>query len=109
MVAAAALFLGCNNNNGSSCDKQTGTSHACIDLAISGSVPSAYWDQLRSQCVQNGGTVVSACSHVGAVGGCSTTTVSGGFTEVLVTWAYAGDPAQLMAACAQNKGVWENP
>ncbi len=84
-----------------SCDFP-GSQHVCLDYSC------ATLDDTPSKCTAAGGTLVSACGHDGAVGGCTILlTRAGGCTRT--EWDYYGMTSTIMQSCAAGDGTYRTP
>lgn len=105
VLAAAVVLLGvaCGGVGGGtvSCTEGTGTSMACVEYNWSGGLYSDIWS---SACTQNGGTAGTACSHVGAVGGCKVTVTVSSSSLSTTAWYYSGTASTLQTACTNQSG-----
>jgi hypothetical protein len=83
-----------------------GGGHTCTDSVYT-NIPKSLFETSKTQCTMLTGTVVTACDHTGAVGGCTKTEVKNGITAVTTTWQYAGTVSSVMAVCASAaEGPW---
>ncbi len=107
MVGAVLLVgaMGCGGDSGGggtySCDFTTGGTHSICWTFDFGSLPGQAQDAYKSACSSAaGGMSVSSCPTTGAVGTCSYSYSSAGYTFTEKYTFYTGTAANDMAACS---------
>jgi hypothetical protein len=87
----------------------TGGAKTCVEYSIpSGTSAEAIQGQ-NDACTSAGGIASSACSHVGADGGCRVKSTAPGANQTVTTWVYAGNAANEKLACTSNGQTWIAP
>lgn len=85
------------------CDFAPDGGHTCTDYVYT-NIPLGLFETAKTQCAALNATVLAACDHTGAVGGCTKTETKNTITTVTTTWQYTGTPTSVMALCATQAG-----
>ncbi len=109
LCAIAAGLSACGNPESGvyACDIPGNGEHKCVEYAWSGGQqPTGDWE---NQCQMSNGHEVAACSHTGAVIGCSTANQAAKIVVTFTVWWYYGTADSLQAACAAIGGTFQKP
>jgi hypothetical protein len=88
------------------CTMGSGTSKTCVEYSgLSGEAIQGQNDA----CTSSGGVASSACSHVGADGGCRVKSTAAGASQTVTTWLYGGNGDTEKLACTSNGQTWIAP
>ena len=84
----------------------TGSTKTCVEYSgLSGEAVQGQHDT----CTNDGGIASSACSHVGADGGCRVKSTAAGTSQTVTTWLYTGNGDTEKLACTSNGQTWIAP
>jgi hypothetical protein len=88
------------------CTMGAGTGKTCVEYSgLSGEAVQGQHDA----CTSSGGVASSACSHVGADGGCRVKSTAAGTSQTVTTWLYTGNADTERLACTSNGQTWIAP
>ena len=108
-IALIAIIVACacgSSENTVACTTGSGTGKTCVEYSgLSGEAMQGQKDA----CTSNGGVASSACSHVGADGGCRVKSTAAGTSQTVTTWLYAGNGDTEKLACTSNGQTWIAP
>jgi hypothetical protein len=111
-VALFSIAAACGDSSSTAtvaCTMGTGGAKTCVEYSIpSGTSAEAIQGQ-NDACTSAGGIASSACSHVGADGGCRVKSTAPGANQTVTTWVYAGNAANEKLACTSNGQTWIAP
>ena len=109
-LVAIITACGCDGSGSTvACTMGSGSAKTCVEYSIpSGASAEAIQGQ-NDTCVSAGGVASSACSHVGADGGCRVKSTVPGAEQTVTTWVYAGNATNEKMACTSNGQTWIAP
>jgi hypothetical protein len=111
-ICLVAIIAACGDSGSGAtvaCTNGSGSAKTCVERSIpSGASAEAIQGQ-NDACVSAGGVASSACSHVGADGGCRVKSTAPGAEQTVTTWLYAGNANNERMACMSNGQTWIAP
>jgi hypothetical protein len=111
-IALVSVFAACGGATSEAtvaCTTGSGSTKTCVEYSIPSSTSAEAIQGQNDACLSAGGVASSACSHVGADGGCRVKSTASGATQTVTTWVYAGNAANEKLACTSNGQTWIAP
>jgi hypothetical protein len=125
ILCSVILPVGCDSGDGADsadggeggsaslgCDVNVNNTHVCTAYWFPVEPPAGTLAEVQALCSAHDGSMVSNCSHTGALGGCQQTTTADGYDETEIVWYYSGTVGDAKTACTNTdnaNAIWVEP